>query len=167
MWLNKKITTLTAVGAAVLALAPATFALDQPLANSDGTITFSGQTLMRVRTAAGGYTAAQRANAIQQRLIPILSLKNLGPSDITVQQERPYQDADIYVRDRLLVTVDRGLAQANGNNDPGDLARAWANNLRGILPEVSVKNNPNVEAEGRAMNAAAGNPAPSAPASQP
>jgi len=106
------------------------------------TVTYSGQILMRIRTGAGGYTAEQRAEAVKERLGPILSLENLKPEEVTVRQERAKQDASIYVRDRLLITVDRTLARANGNGDPGALARAWADRLRGILPGVSVKQSP-------------------------
>lgn len=106
------------------------------------TVTYSGQTLMRIRTGAGGYTAEQRAEQVRDRLPSILSLENLTPDDVTVKQSRPYQDASIYVRDRLLITVDRTLARANSNNDPGDLAKAWAEHLRGILPGVAVSNQP-------------------------
>lgn len=103
------------------------------------TVTFSGQVLLRIRTGAGGYTAEQRADAVRERLPLILGLINLRPSEITVQQPHRYMDANIYVRDRLLITVDKTLAQANGNNDPGDLARQWADRMRHILPTVSIK----------------------------
>ncbi len=106
-------------------------------------ITVSGQILFRIRAGAGGYTATQRAEAVQDRLVPILSLERLTSSDITVKQARPNQDASIYVRDKLLVTVDRTLAQANGDKDPGALARTWADRVRTILPSVSVKPNQN------------------------
>ncbi len=110
-----------------------------------GTVTYSGQILMRIRTGAGGYTAEQRAAAVQDRLQAILSTENLTPEDITVKQARRYQDASIYVRDRLLITVDRKLAQANGNNEPGALAAQWAERMRTILPTVSVKQQPKTE----------------------
>lgn len=103
------------------------------------TITYSGQILFRIRTGVAGYTAEQRADAVRERLGPILAMHNLVPKNVTVQQEKPYGDANIYVRDRLLITVDKSLAQANGNNDPGDLARQWADRMRSILPTVSVK----------------------------
>lgn len=105
-------------------------------------VTYSGQLLMRIRTGAGGYTAQQRADQVSNRLPAILSLENLSPDDVTVKQSRPYQDASIYVRDRLLITVDRSLARSNGNNDPGALAQTWATRLRGILPGVAVSNQP-------------------------
>jgi uncharacterized protein with FMN-binding domain len=111
-----------------------------------GMVTYSGQILMRIRTAAGGYTAEQRAAAVQDRLQAILSTENLTPADIVVKQTRRYQDASIYVRDRLLITVDRKLAQANGNNEPGALAAQWAERMRSILPTVSVKQQPTTEA---------------------
>jgi hypothetical protein len=110
-----------------------------------GTVTYSGQTLMRIRTAAGGYTAEQRAAAVQDRLQVILSTENLTPEDVVVKQTRRYQDASIYVRDRLLITVDKKLAQANGNNEPGALAAQWAERMRTILPTVSVKQQPTTQ----------------------
>jgi hypothetical protein len=115
-----------------------------------GTVTYSGQILMRIRTAAGGYTAEQRAAAVQDRLQEILSTENLTPEDIVVKQTRRYQDASIYVRDRLLITVDRKLAQSNGNNEPGALAAQWAERMRKILPTVSVKQQPTTEAPAEA-----------------
>ena len=136
-------TQLTCFAAAVLTLicaAPSMALKDDGV----GTVTYSGKVLMRIRTGAGGYTAEQRAEAIQDRLNPILSLPNLTPDDITVKQTRPYQDANIYVRDRLLITVDQKLAQANGNNDPGTLAAQWASRMRAILPRLSVKQEPGV-----------------------
>ena len=155
------------IAVAALGLQSAAFAAPQatdPAAiendNTGGAVTFSGRLLMRVRTASGGYSADQRASEIEGRLVPILSLHNILPDDVTVEQTRPYQDAAIYVRGQLLVTVDKSLAQANGNNDPGALAREWADRMRRILPEVSVKSNENDEADGRAMNAAAAAPAP-------
>lgn len=108
------------------------------------TITYSGQILFRIRTGVAGYTAEQRADAVRERLGPILALRNLVPKNVTVQQDHPYGDANIYVRDRLLITVDKTLAQANGNNDPGDLARQWADRMRSILPTVSVKQSANI-----------------------
>ncbi|MES2461376.1 MAG: hypothetical protein V4671_12405 [Armatimonadota bacterium] len=110
-----------------------------------GTVTYSGQILMRIRTGAGGYTAEQRGAAVQDRLQNILSTENLTPEDIVVKQVRPYQDASIYVRDRLLITVDRKLAETNGNNEPGALAAQWAERMRSILPSVSVKQQPRSE----------------------
>jgi hypothetical protein len=136
------------VAVAIFALGARTvFAQSDPpavSASAEGNaVTFGGQVLMRIRTGAGHFSPEQRADQVSQRLIPILSLKDLKADDITMAQTRKYQDATILVRGRLLVTVDKGLAQANGNNDPGDLARSWAANLRGVLPGLSVAPNVN------------------------
>jgi hypothetical protein len=133
--LKQRLIIITAVLLAITSIVPAVSAKEHP---SD-TVTYSGQILMRIRTGAGGYTAEQRASAVQDRLQDILSTENMTPEDITVKQIRPYQDATIYVRGRLLITVDQKLSQANGNNDPGALAAQWAERMRTILPTVSVK----------------------------
>jgi hypothetical protein len=136
--LKNRVAASAAALSALLYVASAGAAIKVPT----NTVTYSGQILMRIRTGAGGYTAEQRAEAVQDRLQAILSTENLSPDDIVVKQSRPYQDANIYVRDRLLITVDRKLAQANGNNDPGALAAQWAARMRAILPTVSVKQQP-------------------------
>lgn len=100
-------------------------------------ISISGEPLFRIRAGAGGYTAEQRADKVRERLIPILSLPNLQAADIAIRQSRAGQDASIYVRGLLLVTVDRTLASAN-RTKPFLLADHWANRLRAVLPRVSV-----------------------------
>jgi hypothetical protein len=135
---KNRVVIIAAVLLSSLSTLPSVAALQGPV----GTVTYSGQILMRIRTGAGGYTAEQRAAAVQDRLQAILSTENLKPEDIVVKQTRPYQDASIYVRDRLLITVDRKLAQSNGNNEPGALAAQWAERMRSILPSVSVKQQP-------------------------
>ena len=132
-----------AASAAIPQETPASSGAASILVAQGSTVTFSGQVLLRIRTGIPGYTAEQRAEQIRARMVPILSMENLRADEITVQQTRPNQDANIYVRDRLLITVDRGLAQANGDSDPGPLARQWAQHIRDILPNVSVKPNPN------------------------
>ena len=121
--------------AAALALAALGAAPARPQTGGD-TITLGGQIIMRIRTGAGGYTAVQRAEAVRERLVEILSQENLRPADVTVRQTRFRQDASIYVRDRLLITVDRTLSQANGNGDPAALANNWAQRLRNVLPQL-------------------------------
>jgi len=132
-------------GAGLTMAAQATPELDEParVTADAGEITYSGNLLFRIRTAAGGYTAAQRAEAVKERLVPILSMQELHPSEIRVVQEKPKLDAAIYVRDRLLITVDPDMARANGNGDPLDLANVWAERVRRILPQVVNSENPN------------------------
>ena len=104
--------------------------------NTATSISLDGQTVMRIRTGAGGYTAEQRADAVRHRLIPILSLRNLRPRDVAVETVNQNQ-SNIRVRGRLLLTVDQTLAKANGQS-PEQLAQTWAANLRRTLPRSSV-----------------------------
>lgn len=101
-------------------------------------VVIGGQVVMRIRTGAGGLTPEERANSVRQRLGPILTMTDLTMQDVAVRQRRRGQTAAIYVRNRLLITVDRNLAQAN-DTTPGALARTWAANLREVLPDVRVE----------------------------
>lgn len=101
-------------------------------------VVIGGEVVMRIRTGAGGLTAEERADAVRRRLGPILTLTDLSPQDIYVRQRGRGQTAAIYVRDRLLITADRSLAQAN-DTTPGLLAEQWARNLREVLPQVEVE----------------------------
>ncbi len=105
--------------------------------SSSTLISVSGEELFRIRAGAGGYTAAQRADKVRERLVPILSLPALKADDVVIRQSRPGQDAAIYVRGLLLVTVDRTLASAN-RAKPFALASHWADRLREVLPRVGV-----------------------------
>jgi hypothetical protein len=93
--------------------------------------------VMTIRTEAAGLSPYERADAVRRRLGPILTLANLRAEDVTIRQDRRYQAAAIYVRDRLLITVDRGLAKANSTT-PRVLAEQWAETLREVLPDVNV-----------------------------
>lgn len=97
----------------------------------------AGRAVMRLRSRAGGLTPLERAYSLRQRLGPILTLPNLTAADVIVTQKRSGQTAFIYVRRRLLVTVDRNLAEANESSIEG-LAAIWARNLRAALPQVNV-----------------------------
>jgi hypothetical protein len=97
----------------------------------------AGHAVMRLRARAGGLTPLERAYSLRQRLGPILTLPNLSAEDVEVVQNKPGQTAFIYVRRRLLVTVDRNLAEANSTSVEG-LAAIWARNLRTALPQVNV-----------------------------
>ena len=100
-------------------------------------LVIAGRAVMRLRATAGGLTPQERAFSLRQRLGPILTLPDLRAEDVEVRQERPGQTASIYVRQRLLITVDRNLAQAN-NTSVGGLAAQWSRNLRATLPQVNV-----------------------------
>lgn len=100
-------------------------------------LVIAGRVVLRLRSRAGGLSAEERAFSLRQRLGPILTLPNLSAEDVTVQQRRSGQTAFIYVRNRLLITVDRNLAGAN-ETSVGGLAAQWVRNLRTALPQVNV-----------------------------
>jgi hypothetical protein len=129
-------TTAVAVG-----VAAAGVALPARAQTDETAIDLGGQVVMRIRIGAGGYTPQQRADAVRARLTPILGFAGLKAADVTVRQTRPGQDAAIYVRDSLLITVDRSLAGANGTT-PEALARVWADRLRTVLPRVAARPEP-------------------------
>ncbi len=101
-------------------------------------ISLGGKQIMNIRTGAKGFTAQQRADNVRDRLVTILSLTHLSAADVRVQgnRHRPKQDASIYIRHRLLITIDAGLAAANHTTQLA-LAEQWAAALTAILPEVS------------------------------
>ncbi len=133
---------LLAAGMLASSSAPAqTAAVPAPVVTST-IISLGGRQIMNIRTGAGGYTPQQRADAVRDRLVPILSITNLTPADVQVQQKRAGQDASITVRGHLLITVDRTLAQANGMK-PYALAQKWASALAAVLPQVNAHPNPN------------------------
>jgi hypothetical protein len=131
--------TLTAVLAVGLATMGA--ALPAAAQTDETAIDLGGQVVMRIRIGAGGYSPQQRADAVRARLAPILGFAGLKPADVSVRQTRPGQDAAIYVRNSLLITVDRSLAGANGTTPEG-LARVWADRLRTVLPHVAARPEP-------------------------
>lgn len=70
-----------------------------------------GTPIMRVRVGAAGYTPAQRAAAIQERLNDILAHGPIRPDDITA--EPLGSEAVVRVQGRLLFTADGATARFN------------------------------------------------------
>lgn len=101
-------------------------------------VVIGGRVVMRIRTGAGGLTPDERAEAVRVRLGPILTMPDLRPSDVRVRQAHRGRTASIYVRNRLLFTVDRNLARAN-RASPRTLAYQWARTLREVLPQIQVE----------------------------
>ncbi|MDE2125673.1 MAG: hypothetical protein KGJ62_03705 [Armatimonadetes bacterium] len=115
-------------------------------AQGDGDVSVGGEHLFTIRFPAAGMTVEQRASAIADRLVPILSDPNLRPDDIqAVSIDK--NNAKIMVKDRLLVTLDERTAKFN-TSTPLQLAQIWVRHLRKVLPEVNVKPNPNVKKAG-------------------
>ncbi len=133
---------ISAFLAAMLAATPAPAQSVPSPVSASTVISLGGKQIMNIRTGAGGFTPQQRADAVSDRLVPILSITNLTPADVHVQQKRAGQDASITVRGHLLITVDRTLAQVNGMT-PYALAEKWAGTLAAVLPQVNAHPNPN------------------------
>lgn len=111
-------------------------------ADGQGDVNVGGEHILTVRFPANGMSIKDRADAITERLVRILSDPNLKPSDITTQPSG--KDAVIMVKDKLLVTVDAQTAHFN-QTKPLALAQAWAAHLRVVLPKVNFKPNKNGE----------------------
>jgi hypothetical protein len=109
-----------------------------------GLVAVGGEEVLRLRVAPPSMTLSQRAGAIQERLVTILSDTSLRPGDVTVRPvgTGKMSDAVIRVKSRLLVTVTRRDAEANSTT-PRLLAEGWARHVRKVLPQVNVRPNPN------------------------
>jgi hypothetical protein len=103
--------------------------------NNYNAVILGGTTIMRFRVGAGGYTAHQRAVATQERLNKLLGEGPIYASDIVTQMSG--LDAVVLVKDQLLFTADAQTAAIN-DATPIDLANAWADNMRKILPELTA-----------------------------
>ncbi|MEJ5251966.1 MAG: hypothetical protein HPY54_05780 [Chthonomonadetes bacterium] len=102
-----------------------------------GEVTVGGEIILRIRFSAGGMTPKQRADAITIRLRTILQDPDIQPSDIVVKPVAG-GEAGIYVKDQLLVTVDKAHANFH-KTTPMKLGEIWAKHLREVLPQVNVK----------------------------
>lgn len=100
-------------------------------------VTVGGELILRIRFSAGGMTPQQRADAITTRLRTILQDPNIQPSDVVV---KPIAggEAAIYVKEHLLVTVDKRHAELH-KTTPLKLGEIWAKHLREVIPQVNVK----------------------------
>lgn len=109
------------------------FAADQATARTrtwgdheEGEVVVNGQVVMRIRTAAGGYSATTRAEQVANRLNKSFS-EGMTWQDFRVG-EMNRETAVLDKRGQLIATADRFHAQANGTT-PFLLARAWDTNL--------------------------------------
>ncbi len=101
-----------------------------------GEVTVGGELILRIRFSAGGMTPKERADAITMRLRTILQDPDIQPSDVVV---KPIAggEAAIYVKDQMLITVDRRHADFH-KTTPMKLGEIWAKHLREVLPKVNV-----------------------------
>lgn len=99
-------------------------------------IVIGGVETIRIRADYGGRTAAQRADAMRQRLLEIYqaigkSEKALLPEEVTID---PQPGApSIRVRGMLLLTITPADAKINGYPTMEELAKVWLVRLRDAL----------------------------------
>ena len=87
------------------------------------------------RVGAGGMTAQQRIDRVNERLAYILGYENLRPNNIRMVS-MANGNTSINVGRSMLVTVTRADARANGARNPRTLARVWLRNLRDAMPSA-------------------------------
>jgi hypothetical protein len=87
------------------------------------------QVVIRIRSAAGGFTPWERAQLVLERL---RSAEQQGIDPAGIVPDFSGGEAVVRAGDMLLVTADRGTARANSLSPP-ELAFVWANNLRTSL----------------------------------
>jgi hypothetical protein len=104
-----------------------------PAAAATGDVVIGGILVLRVRTAAGGLTAADRAVIIEQRIVDALSSAPVNAEAVTVRQVAG-QPA-IFVGPVMIITVDANHARLNGTT-PLLLAELWVRSLREALPRA-------------------------------
>ncbi|NLN75279.1 MAG: hypothetical protein GX139_03080 [Armatimonadetes bacterium] len=98
-----------------------------------GEVYLGGFMLLRIRSAAGGYTAEQRVNALQSRANGLLQLGAGIPKIYTMRAGKDY---NVYTDRALFITVTEVDARANRTTTQ-KLAAIWANRLRTILPQAT------------------------------
>ena len=104
--------------------------------NASNNVYLAGVTVLRFRIGAGGFTPHERAVATQLRLNSVLGQGPIRTSDITTEARGDC--AVVLVKNQLLFTADADTAGLNGDSNPIDLANAWADNMRAILPELTA-----------------------------
>ena len=117
---------LIAAGAGVLAAAEATARTRSWGDREEGEVVVNGQVVMRIRSAAGGYSATQRAEEVAARLNKVFR-GGLTWNDFRVG-EANHETAVLTTSGDLIATADRFHAQVNGTT-PILLAQAWDTNL--------------------------------------
>lgn len=127
--MNAKKWLLSALGLVLLA-----GGVGAQAASTADAVFIGGTPIMRVRVAAAGYSAEQRASAIREQLNRILAHGPILPSDITVSPLGA--EAVVRVKGRLLFTADLVAARYN-EATPLELANQWADHMRGVLPGLT------------------------------
>ncbi len=97
---------------------------------SEGEVLLGDSVVTRIRSAAGGLTAAQRATTAAQRLDQALRDGKSSPDDVRVAQMNG--EYVVMAGDQLIVTADTFHANVN-RTTPRQLATAWRDNLARAL----------------------------------
>jgi len=95
----------------------------------EGEVVLGDQVVIRVRSAAGGYSATQRADLMAGRMKGLLA-QGAGSSDVTTGRQGG--EAVVLVKRQLVATADRFHADVNGTT-PNRLAGTWRSNIRRAL----------------------------------
>ena len=139
---KKNARVVGALGTLAAALAITVLPMGPAHASEVDTLLLAGKPVMRIRAGRDGASPVDRAEVIRQRLSEVLAPGHrvIQARDITVRPELVSGEsaAGIYAGDQLLVIVDRTLTEANGMRDPSELAQVWAENLRAVLPALSL-----------------------------
>jgi hypothetical protein len=112
---------------------------DQPLSvtsaaaniggNEVGEVMVGDEVVLRIRTAAGGFSAPDRADIVADRLRDMV-LGGLQPGQVHAGQMRGM--AAVMAHNDLIITADSAHAELN-NTSPDQLAMTWADNLASAL----------------------------------
>lgn len=92
-------------------------------------VLINGRPVLRIRSAAGGYSPQRRAEIVSGRLAAML-IQGLRSEELRVRLIG--SEVVIAWRDRLIVTADRAHARLNATT-PGDLAVRWLQEVRQAL----------------------------------
>lgn len=106
-----------------------------PAHATDNQVFVGGTVIMRVQVGSVGATPAQRASLIQERVNLLLGNGSIRPDDITVQPLG--NEATVQVKGKLLFTADWATARYN-HTTPTSLANTWADNMRRVLPGLTL-----------------------------
>ncbi len=98
-------------------------------------IAISGLLFFRIRTAAAGFTAAERARIIETRLVHAISFGDISPEAVTIRPVRG--KPTIYIDNIRIVTVYARDVEAAGARSREHLARMWADSIAEKIVKVA------------------------------
>ncbi len=115
-------------------LAAAAIASAVPALANPGDVVQGSVFIMRINVPLGKLTVEKRAEIVQQRLIPIISIPHLTSS--MVHEKKDGHDIAIYVGKHLLITCTPADGKANGVSAKKQ-ADMWVASLKKTLPELT------------------------------